>query len=110
MAINIEQVKRRRTTAQPRRPNFHRLKRHHPILKTLLLAMIGILIVTGAVIYVTIRSGKQRRKFKKLVIRLLRKQRNNLLSKQVRSNKWRHRKVSNLITQGLAAYLAKKIC
>lgn len=51
MAINIEQVKRRRTTAQPRRPNFHRLKRHHPILKTLLLAMIGILIVTGAVIY-----------------------------------------------------------
>ncbi|WP_290046776.1 SspB-related isopeptide-forming adhesin [Leuconostoc sp. UCMA20149] len=51
MAINIEQVKRRRTTAQPRRPNFYRLKRHHPILKTLLLALIGILIVTGAVIY-----------------------------------------------------------
>ncbi|WP_260342918.1 hypothetical protein [Leuconostoc suionicum] len=29
MAINIEQVKRRRKTAQPRRPNYHRLKRHH---------------------------------------------------------------------------------
>lgn len=51
MAINIEQVKRRRTTAQPRRPNFYHLKRHHPILKTLLLALIGIIIVTGAVIY-----------------------------------------------------------
>ena len=51
MAINIEQVKRRRKTAQPRRPNYHRLKRRHPILKTLLLAMFGILIVTGAVIY-----------------------------------------------------------
>ena len=51
MAINIEQVKSRRKRAQPRRPNYHRLKRHHPILKTLLLAMFGILIVTGAVIY-----------------------------------------------------------
>lgn len=51
MAINIEQVKRRQTTAQPSRPNFHRSKKHHLILKTLLLAVIGILIVTGAVIY-----------------------------------------------------------
>lgn len=51
MAINVDQVKRRRQTAQPRRPNYHRSKKRHPILKTLLLAMVGILIVTGAVIY-----------------------------------------------------------
>lgn len=51
MAINVDQVKRRRETAQPRRPNYHRSKKRHPILKTLVLAMVGILIVTGAVIY-----------------------------------------------------------
>ena len=51
MAINIDQVKRRRETAQPRRPNYHRSKKYHPIFKTLLLALIGILIITGAVIY-----------------------------------------------------------
>ncbi|MCT4388511.1 class A sortase [Leuconostoc pseudomesenteroides] len=51
MAINIEQVKRRRSTAPPRLQNTGRLKKHHPIFKTLFLALIGILIVTGAVVY-----------------------------------------------------------
>ncbi|WP_394456430.1 class A sortase [Leuconostoc suionicum] len=51
MAINMEQIKRRRTTAQPRRPNFNHVKNHHLILKTLLFALISILIVTAAAVY-----------------------------------------------------------
>lgn len=110
MAINIEQVKSRRKRAQPRRQNYHRLKRHHPILKTLLLAMFGILIVTGAVIYGNHTQWQTAQKVQKASHKAVAQAKNNLLSKQVKSNKWRHRKVSNLITQGLAAYLAKKIC
>lgn len=51
MAINMEQIKHRRTTAQPRRPNFNHVKNHHLILKTLLFALISILIVTAAAVY-----------------------------------------------------------
>ncbi|CUR63630.1 Sortase (surface protein transpeptidase) [Leuconostoc inhae] len=51
MAINIEQVKRRQPAMpQCRRPN-RILSKYHLILKVLLLAVIGILIVTAAVIY-----------------------------------------------------------
>lgn len=51
MAINLDQVKHRQATVQPQHPNNHRPKKPHPILKTLLLAMVGIFIVTAAVIY-----------------------------------------------------------
>ncbi|WP_270314602.1 class A sortase [Leuconostoc citreum] len=51
MAINLEQIKRRQATAQPRQPNYHRPKKHHYILKTMLLVVPSILIFLGAAVY-----------------------------------------------------------
>lgn len=51
MAINLDQVKHLQATVQPKHTNYHRSKKSHPILKTLLLAMVGIFIVTAAVVY-----------------------------------------------------------
>lgn len=51
MAIDIKQVKKHSGTEQPRQPTINKVQRKHPIIKTLLLAIAGIMFVTGAVIY-----------------------------------------------------------
>ena len=51
MAIDIKQIKKRSSTTKPRQPTVKKGKTKHPIIKTLLLAIAGILFVTGAVIY-----------------------------------------------------------
>ena len=106
MAIDTKQVKKHSGTEKPRQPTINKVQRKHPIIKTLLLAIAGIVFVTGAVIYGNHTQWQTAQKVQKLVIKL----KSNLLSKQIKSNKLRHKRMLNPITQGLAAYLAKTIC